>query len=429
MIFVGIAISSYGQEPREINVEVPFAQSQSEVTTQSGYSALNQLDGVVDELRSDTLVTLKRIVVRAYASPDGGDQLNEHIATLRAQYIEHYLRDVVGVPESLIENQGGFVAWDQLYKIVEDSDIAYKDEILSIIANHPIETWHRVEPSDRWLTLTDSRNKRLMDLGAGEPYRYMVQNIFEELRRGVAVVLYTQKVVADPPVETPVETPQETLPETLLEQTQNEVEEPLVDSSEEIVAPAFSAPVEPLYSYKPLFALKTNLLYNLVLVPNLELEVPIGRKFSLNAEFARGWWLKSNNSFSWQLQTYSLEGRYWLGDRHQIGQLDGWFVGAFALYGYYDFQLDRTQGTQVDIDMAMGLSVGYSKALSKSFNLEFSASAGYMHYDYQKYRVEDGERLIATEPRMSINTIFPLKAKVSLVWKINRKIEKGGVCE
>lgn len=41
---------------------------------------------------------------------------------------------------------------------------------------------------------------------------------------------------------------------------------------------------------KLMIAVKTNLLYDLALTPNLELELPIGRHWSINVEYQYGWW-------------------------------------------------------------------------------------------------------------------------------------------
>ncbi|MFR5958536.1 MAG: DUF3575 domain-containing protein [Bacteroides stercoris] len=41
----------------------------------------------------------------------------------------------------------------------------------------------------------------------------------------------------------------------------------------------------------PLFALKTNLLFDVALIPNFEIEIPIGRHWSVNGEYMFPWWL------------------------------------------------------------------------------------------------------------------------------------------
>lgn len=51
-------------------------------------------------------------------------------------------------------------------------------------------------------------------------------------------------------------------------------------------------------SRKVIVALKNNILYDLVLAPNVEVELSIGRKWSLNTEYKCPWWLNSRHSFA-----------------------------------------------------------------------------------------------------------------------------------
>ncbi len=424
LILACLIPTSLGQEQRKIDIRIPFAQSQWEVNTKEGYSALIQLHRAIEALKSDSLNTIKSITITGYASPDGGESLNEYIADLRAEYLEDFLCNVIAIPATLIENRGGSIDWAQLAELVAGSNMEYRDEVLSIIESQPSETWSKVNPNDRWLTLTDSRNKRLMDLAGGEPYRYMAEHFFPEMRSGGVITLYTHSLSPRQEIQL-ADTIEDTIGITI---TETPVQDEL-EAIEKVVTKEQSADIptpEVLYDYRPFMAIKTNLLYNLALIPNLELEFILSPTLSLNAEFGRGWWLNPNNGFSWQAQTYSLEGRYWLGDRQELEHLNGWFIGAFALHGYYDFQLKPRNGTQIDAKLGLGISLGYSMELSKSLNLEFSAGAGYLIYEYQDYFVEGGERLIADGARIAATGILPLKAKVSLVWKIKSRVKRGG---
>lgn len=48
-------------------------------------------------------------------------------------------------------------------------------------------------------------------------------------------------------------------------------------------------------------AVKNNLLYDLALAPNIEVEIPIGKRWSLNTEYKCPWWLNSKHDFCYQL--------------------------------------------------------------------------------------------------------------------------------
>ena len=175
---------------------------------------------------------------------------------------------------------------------------------------------------------------------------------------------------------------------------------------------------------RPLLIIKTNLLYDAALTPHIGVEAPLGERFSIGAEFMRGWWLKRDWSFCWQLEAAALEGRYWfspLMERHRSG---GWFAGISVQAGLYDFQLKPAAGVQGEF-VAAGFSGGYLCPLGGHWSLEFSLGLGCLVTDYRRYTVaptHDGHELVATAPaKRLIGTPYPIKAGISLQWTINHK--------
>ena len=61
---------------------------------------------------------------------------------------------------------------------------------------------------------------------------------------------------------------------------------------------------------KTILAVKNNLLYDIALAPNIEIEVPIGRQWSLNAEYKCPWWSDSNKEICYQLLSGGIESRF-----------------------------------------------------------------------------------------------------------------------
>ncbi|MDR1369006.1 MAG: DUF3575 domain-containing protein [Dysgonamonadaceae bacterium] len=184
---------------------------------------------------------------------------------------------------------------------------------------------------------------------------------------------------------------------------------------------------------KNVLAVKTNLLYDLALTPNVELEVPIGNRWSINAGFMRGWWLKKDWSFCWQIEAAELETRYWPGNRENKPALNGWFLGAFAGGGFYDFQLKSDHGTQGEFYIMTGLSAGYTHRIGRSLNLEYAVGAGFFTMDYRKYQVMESHHndaiqrdLIKYGPEKRYSALVPLKIKVALSWTLNKKTKKKG---
>lgn len=82
---------------------------------------------------------------------------------------------------------------------------------------------------------------------------------------------------------------------------------------------------------RPFIALKTNLLFDLALMPNIEAEVPIGNRWSVNGELMFPWWLFEGDKYCLQILSGGLEGRYWLGSR-KIATTVKFLSGTFSAY-------------------------------------------------------------------------------------------------
>lgn len=185
---------------------------------------------------------------------------------------------------------------------------------------------------------------------------------------------------------------------------------------------------------RPFVALKTNLLYNWVLIPNIELEFPLGRHCSLGGEFLINRLQNRKNTIYTNILSLGLEGRFWLGNREKKKALTGWFLGLFTSAGLYDIQVMKTGGSQGEF-LGGGISLGYGLPVAKNISFEFSAGVGYFIYDYRKYWVDyrvdiaDGVTVEYSELVMEglerrIQSIFPAKVKISFVWMLNSKHKK-----
>ena len=79
-----------------------------------------------------------------------------------------YLHGRYGLPTEKVTAEGKGEDWEGLREAVGRSDMKAKDEVLDIIDTYDI---------------FDGREKLLMDLRGGDPYRYMLEHIFPPLRR------------------------------------------------------------------------------------------------------------------------------------------------------------------------------------------------------------------------------------------------------
>lgn len=138
-------------------------------------------------------------------------------------------------------------------------------------------------------------------------------------------------------------------------------------------------------------ALKTNLLYDAVTVPNLGVEISTGKHFTVDISGNYNPLdLSSNRSLRhWQVQP---EFRYW-----PVAKFDGHFLGVNANYADYIFKdvwlpmgMRRNQAFD-GMAYGAGLSYGYQMYLSTHWSLEFTAGVGYGYFEYKKYSLGEDE--------------------------------------
>lgn len=177
---------------------------------------------------------------------------------------------------------------------------------------------------------------------------------------------------------------------------------------------------------KPLLALKTNLLFDAALMPNVEIELPLGRRWSLNGEYMFPWWLFKGDKYCMQILAGGLEGRYWLGNREKRSVLTGHFLGFYAGGGKYDLQWER-EGYQGEFFVASGISYGYAHTISRHLRLEYTIGIGVLRTGYRHYHARDNYQLLHWQNNGNYTWLGPTKIKVSLVWLIGRKTKKGGL--
>lgn len=351
------------------------------------------------------------ISIQAAASPEGPPASNEKLANARAAAVKSYLmwkypfldREKI-VMRSLGEN------WEGLRRLVEaDEYVPYKRNVLDILdSDLPSEV----------------KDARLKSIGNGSAFAYLFRHIFPHLRTGAASVIISR---LKEETEHPVPPTEE--PEVMCEDTLKQPQPVLV-----LLPP--SAPVAETPRMVRPMALKTNLLYDAVSVLNIEAEIPVGRRFSVAAEWTFPWWLWTRKQHSLEIISGNIEGRYWFKPdfKHQnplLGKhnpMTGWFAGVYGNAGKYDLEWSR-KGHQGEFFSA-GVTVGYVKPLSKSLNMEFSLGLGYLKSDYRKYNAhldDEGEWHLIKQYNGKFTWIGPTKAKIALVWYPHFKLkQKGG---
>ena len=336
------------------------------------------------------------IAIYAYASPEGAPRRNEWLARRRAEVAREFIlanlpNDSVLLPENIILHPMG-ENWEGLY---EELDANYhlmnRDRVMRIMrANVPTET-------KKW---------RLKRLDNGYTYSWIIKHHMPALRVATWLCVY----IPIPEFE------QDTMPE---------IDTVAIVMPEPELMPM---PVDTVSYHTRMFpfALKTNLLYDAVTALNAELEIPIGKRWSIAVEDVFPWW-ETGNKYCFQIWEMGVEGRYWPYRTDDRKHLTGLFGGVYLMSGMYDLQNDRKFNYQGEF-WSTGVSVGYAFRICRLFNLEFSASLGYLSTHYQHYMpTDDYDMLIRDKYKFGRYGYFgPTKLKVSLVMPIELKFKRKG---
>ena len=167
---------------------------------------------------------------------------------------------------------------------------------------------------------------------------------------------------------------------------------------------------------RPVVAVKTNLLYDAGLLPNVGVEVPLGRGWSVGAEWMYAWWGGRAHHRYWRTYGGDLEVRKYFGRRASERLLSGHHLGLYGQMTTYDFRL-RGKGYLNDRwSWGAGIEYGYSLPVGRRLNLDFGLGIGYLGGEYETYRPMDG--CYVWQQTKSLRWFGPTKAEVSLVWLI-----------
>ena len=271
--------------------------------------------------------------------------------------------------------------WSKIYQwVMNDPQVPDKEDVLALIRRH--------------FGNFEKLMKLLRYLDGGKPYAYLSEHQFRKVER-IGEMKDSLPIAA-------LALPVNALPEGKIE---------LMTFS-----PYVEAESKRESRCRAVIALKNNILYDLALAPTVEVELPVGQRWSLNMEYKCPWWSNNKRGFCYQLLSGGAEVRYWLGNRKNRERLTGHFLGIYVEGGVYDFQFDEDKGYRGNYYAASGLTYGYSHRLARHLALEFSLGIGYLETEYRKYTTYESDLIWTSSGRYHF--IGPTKAKVSLVWLI-----------
>ena len=389
-------------------------------TVDNGYRSNCEALSALHELFSNSLSVsrIDSVSICAFSSPEGNPAYNHLLPVRRARAVKGYL--VWKYPyldQHRIRTSSHLEDWEALRVGVEnDPKLPCRDKVLQIPA----------------FDVSHARKEFLLKkLNTGIPYRYISDKLLPNLRNASVCTVYMR----------PLKHPDSAHPEVSVlsgSRASSSLSSVAADSSSFSPAEAALPAVVDKYDLYlqemkrlhpgrvPLLALKTNLLFDAALMPNIEVEVPFGKRWSLNGSLMFPWWLMGGDKYCLEILMGELEGRYWLGSREARNSreiLTGHFLGLYAGGGKYDLQW-KENGYQGEFFIAAGISYGWATRIARNLHLEFSLGIGLLRTDYRHYHARDNYQTLLWQENGNYTWFGPTKAKISLVWLLNRKTSK-----
>lgn len=331
--------------------------------------ALDELDRSLTD--TAVLVRIDHISVTAASPPGGNTDDNERLAMLRAQATKNYLtRRYPHIAPDKIQTFSVGEEWSGLRRLVdEDEQTPRREEVLALLDNLPDEV----------------KRDSLGALAGGRVWRHIDSRLLPLLRGATAVTLHLENTLAERRIDTigVIGSAAAAMAGSGVQRVEILAARP---------APPYLAPRLPV-ERQPLFAVRTNLLFDAASALNLGVEVPLGSRWSVMAEAMFPWWMTVGGN---------LEARYWIGRKAFRRPLTGWFAGAYIGGGWYDFEWIAS-GYDGSYFHA-GLSGGYAHPVSRNgrMRMEYSLGLGYLRAGGH-------------------NFFGPTRAGVSLVFMLDRR--------
>ena len=308
------------------------------------------------------------LAIRGGSSPEGNPELNRRLAHQRANSAMEYLRNTIGIRENIATE----------------------------------------EPS----TPTHSE---VQNLYPDKTSRELHNMVFPNLRVANLLLIYSRKG-----------------PEPKLGYTTKALEAQAESLQPQnlpaLPEPAKPAEPEPEETNKYTLAIKTNLLYDALITPNIGVEAYIGKGITVGASWTAAWWKADPESWYHRIKGGDIQATKWLGNRpfsaeDEVKPFQGWHAGIYAQMLQYDFSWGKKGSIATRWSWGTGVTAGWSKIIGKKLSLDFALSLGYLTGEYEEYvPIEDCYVWQATKNR---HWIGPTKAEVTLIWHIWEKGRKG----
>ena len=360
LFLIGILYAQSQTEHVEIKVGFRVNRIHIDPNFKDNAEQTQKLDSVLNQIAQDSTIEVLGISFRGAASPEGNDKWNRYLAKNRRLTLETIIRNRINPADSIISYNDSYIPWDDYRYQIQQSNLPYKDTVLSIIDEEP----RIVDYYPHKGKLIDHRILKLQKLYNGTAWREMFDLYFADLRYSYITISYRPKS----PVLFPL---------------------PLLLSGVSVPEPITPFPKKKEIKkdsteWIPQLHLKTNAVGVSLLMANAAIEADVAKHWSVNLPVYYSAWNYIKPTIKFRTFSIYPEVRYWLSPNN-----DGLFLDAHLGLAYYNYAFDgpiRYQDYRMKTPaIGGGVGVGYRLPLSKNkrWKLEFAIGAGVypIYYD------------------------------------------------
>ena len=169
------------KEKDALFVHFEFGKSLLRTDYRENSATLDRIVEITRQIMTDSVSSVKKILLVGLASFEGNPATNERIALKRALALQHYIQQEVSVPDSMFESVGGGEAWadfrDQLNDFVTEgaANNIGLEKVIEIIDQEPD---------------VKIRERRIKQLDKGRTWAYIREHILKDQRNAGYIRIY-----------------------------------------------------------------------------------------------------------------------------------------------------------------------------------------------------------------------------------------------
>lgn len=162
---------------------IDFATGRTDVRVdfRNNDAELQKIVSTIDAVRRDGDVTLRRITIKGYSSPEGYYSDNSRLSKGRTEALKRYVLNLYRMDEGLIATDYEAEDWDGLRAFVAESGLEHREAILSVIDDDrdcDSKDWH-------------------LKIHYPDDYAFLLNSVFPTLRRTDYRIEYTVRGYGD----------------------------------------------------------------------------------------------------------------------------------------------------------------------------------------------------------------------------------------